>query len=104
MGETNTTADEATPEAEKPKRQVHWKPIWVAIPAEFEDVAITDALGDSIIEKRAKTYKVHRCEGKKAARAVLAAAGLDVTNCEHVLVFRADPLDLKLTKQVIFKF
>jgi hypothetical protein len=88
--------------ADKPKRTVKRKPLWLCVPKEYGEV-VTDE-GD--IQRSPVTYELYECDGKGEVHKVLAKLGLDAKtlNPEHVKIFRADPLPLHLDTQVSIKF
>jgi len=84
----------------KKKRAVKRKPIWVAVPANYETVKVVD--GPEF--KRPSSYMIHKCFSKKEVGAVLTKSGIDGANSGDVIVLRAEPLPLKLSAQVTIKF
>lgn len=97
--EKEQTAEE---KEQKPKRVVKRKPLWLCLPIAY-DVGI-DENGNEISEP--KQFEIHRCQSKADVQALLEQRQLDSTNLnyDHVKIFRADPLPLKLTTQVLIKF
>jgi hypothetical protein len=86
----------------KPKRVVKRKPLWLALPKEYADI-VTD---DGEIQRSPTLYELYECANKAEVGKVLSKLGLDATNLnpEHVKIFRADPLPLRLNTQVTLKF
>lgn len=100
-------ADQGTPPppegaGEKAKRVVKRKPLWLCVPKEYGEV-VTDG-GD--IERAPISYELYECVGKEEVQKVLSKLKLDITNLnpEHVKIFRADPLPLRLNTQVTLRF
>lgn len=94
---------------EKPKKAVHRKPLWLAVPVEWKDTV--DDGGD--ITSEPARYELHRCATKSEVAEKLAVyqkqgtdgrVVIDGLNAHHVKVFRADPLPMKISKQVAIKF
>lgn len=88
--------------ADKPKRVVKRKPLWLALPVEYEDI-VQD---DGEITRMPTRYELYECATKTEVGQVLAKLKLDATNLvpEHVKLFRADPIPLRLSTQVTIKF
>jgi len=92
----------ASTAADKPKRVVKRKPLWLAIPMEYEDIVQED--GE--ITRVPTRYELYECQTKAEVSQVLTKLGLDSTtlNPEHVKLFRADPIPLRLSTQITIKF
>lgn len=88
--------------ADKPKRVVKRKPLWLAVPVEYGDI-VQD---DGEITRAPTRYELYECVNKGEVIKVITKLGLDPTNLnpEHVKVFRADPIPLQLSTQVTIKF
>lgn len=86
----------------KPKRVVRRKPLWLCLPVAYE-TGINEN-GNEVTEP--KRFEIHQCHSKADIQAILEKRQLDSTNLnyDHVKIFRADPLPLKLTTQVLIKF
>lgn len=97
------TSDEASGE-KKSKKPARRKPIWLAIPVEFQDVVQDD--GETV--KQPTRYELFECNGKPDVAKVLEryqkTGAIDGTNVHHIKAFRADPLPLKMSTQVAIKF
>lgn len=92
----------STNAADKPKRVVKRKPLWLAVPVEYGDI-VQD---DGEIVRSPTRYELYECVTKGEVIQVLNKLGLDPTNLnpEHVKLFRADPIPLSLSTQVTIKF
>lgn len=93
----------------KPKKPVHRKPLWLAIPTLWQDQDVLDEAGVATGEKKSVPlhYKLVQCASKKEVTKALNDEGIDVTQTEllaHIQMWRADPLPLKLSTQVTIKF
>jgi hypothetical protein len=99
---TVAQGDMPSPILDKPKRVVKRKPLWLALPREYADI-VTD---DGEIQRSPTLYELYECATKAEVGKVLSKLGLDATNLnpEHVKIFRADPLPLRLNTQVTLKF
>lgn len=88
--------------AETPKRVVKRKPLWLCVPKEYGEV-VTD---DGDIQRSPISYELYECVSKTEIHKILSKLGLDAQtiNPEHVKIFRADPLPLRLATQVSLKF
>lgn len=88
--------------ADKPNRVVKRKALWLCVPKEYGEV-VTDE-GD--ILRSPVTYELYECATKAEVGQVLSKLKLDATNLnpEHVKLFRADPIPLRLSTQVTIKF
>lgn len=88
--------------ADKPKRVVKRKGLWLCVPKEYGEV-VTDE-GD--IQRSPTTYELYECASKAEVSQVLTKLKLDITNISsgHVKLFRADPIPLHLSTQVTIKF
>lgn len=103
MGDTNTET------STKPKKLVHRKPLWLAIPVMWKDIDVLDADGQPTGEKKIEplSYKLVKCASKKEVTQTLNDAGIDATQTAllaQIQMWRADPLPLKLSTQVTIKF
>jgi hypothetical protein len=92
----------STTATDKPKRVVKRKPLWLAVPVEYGDIVRDD--GEII--RMPTRYELYECVTKAEVGQVLSKLGLDPTNLnpEHVKLFRADPIPLRLSTQVTIKF
>lgn len=112
MEGTETKTDKAEGEGagtSKPKKPVHRKPLWLAIPTSWQDQDVLDETGTATGEKKSVplNYKLVQCASKKEVTKTLNDAGIDVTRTDllaHIQMWRADPLPLKLSTQVTIKF
>jgi hypothetical protein len=88
--------------ADKPKRVVKRKSLWLCVPKEYGDIVAED--GE--IQRSPVAYELYECATKTEVSKVLAKLKLDATNLnpEHVKLFRADPLPLRLSTQITIKF
>lgn len=86
----------------KPKRVVRRKPLWLCIPVAYETGI--DENGNEFSEPM--HFEIRQCHSKADVQALLEKRQLDSTNLnyDHVKIFRAEPLPLKLTTQVLIKF
>ena len=91
-----------TTAADKPKRVVKRKPLWLALPKEYGDIV---AENGEILHVPT-LYELYECATKAEVGKVLTKLRLDSTNLnpEHVKLFRADPIPLRLDTQVTIKF
>jgi hypothetical protein len=91
-----------TTAVDKPKRVVKRKPLWLALPVEYEDIVAEN----SEILHIPTRYELYECATKAEVGQVLSKLKLDATNLnpEHVKLFRADPIPLRLSTQVTIKF
>jgi hypothetical protein len=119
---SGATADESeTPESDTPesgtspegeaveaKRAPKRKSVWVAIPVEFETSDVLNDDGTALSITKPTKYSITECPGGKgqteAVRDLLASHEVDPTNYEHVLMFRAEPLDFHISTQTIIRF
>ena len=105
---SDSVAAENPVAAEKPKRVVKRKPLWLCIPIDFEEVATTDPdSGDVVSKLKPARYIIERCVTKDAVRKLLELHKIDPSRPEqydHLLIFRAEPLELKLSQQVLLRF
>ena len=84
------------------KRVVKRKPLWLAVPKEyFEFVG-----DDGEIQRGPATYELYECATKAEVSQVLSKLKIDASNInpDHVKLFRADPIPLRLSTQVTIKF
>jgi hypothetical protein len=84
------------------KRVVKRKPLWLAVPKEY-----TEFVGeDGEIERSPATYELYECATKKEVSEVLTKLKINASNInpEHVKLFRADPIVLRLSTQITIKF
>jgi hypothetical protein len=103
----NKTGTEAEAEA-TPKRSVQRRSVWICVPVEYEEVAVVDSeSGEMRAEKQPTRYAITECPGgdgqKKAMLAALAKHEIDPLNYGDVLMFRANPLDFKISNQLIIR-
>ena len=93
---------------DKPKRIVHRKPLWLCIPLDFEEVASTDPdTGDVVSRLRPTRYTIEKCSTKGEVKKLLEQHKIDPARPEqydHLLIFRAEPLELQLSQQVLLRF
>jgi hypothetical protein len=89
-------------EGDKPKRVVKRKALWLCVPKEYGEIVNDN--GD--IDRSPITYELYECATKGEIEKVLQKLKLDITNVklEHVKIFRADPIPLRLSTQVTIKF
>jgi hypothetical protein len=90
------------------KRSAKRKSVWVCIPTNFEEVAVTDPdTGDLTAEMQPTHYSITECPGgegqKKAVLAALAKHEIDPLNYGDVLLFRATPIDFQIGQQLIIR-
>jgi len=90
------------PVTDKPKKVVRRKPLWLALPVEYGDI-VND---DGEIMRSPTRYELYECLTKAEVGEVLTKLKLDATNLnpEHVKLFRADPIPMRLSTQVTIKF
>jgi len=98
-------SDEMPPpndKGEAKKRVVRRKPLWLVVPVEYGDI-VSD---DGEITRTPTRYELYECVNKKEILTVIGKLGLDTTNLnpDHIKIFRADPVPLKLSTQVTIKF
>jgi hypothetical protein len=99
--EGDTPPPPASTAADNPKRVVKRKPLWLVIPVEYGDIVQED--GE--ITRTPTRYELYECQTKGEVSQVLTKLGLDpTTNPEHVKLFRADPIPLRLSTQITIKF
>lgn len=80
-------------------RVVRRKPHWLLIPVEYVDQV--DEAGEFLsVPSR---YELYECATKGMVTKVLSKLG-DSIKLEHVKIFRADPMPMRLQTQVTFKF
>ncbi len=86
----------------KPKRVVRRKPLWLCLPVAY-DHGIDENGNEFSVPRQ---FEIHQCHSKADVQTLLELRQLDSTNLnyDHVKIFRADPLPLKLTTQVLIKF
>lgn len=93
---------------EKLKRVVKRKPLWLCIPLDFEEVSYTDPdSGDVATRMKPTHYIIERCKTKGEVKKLLEQHKIDPAKPEqydHLLIFRADPLELQLSQQVLLRF
>jgi hypothetical protein len=92
---------------EKSKRTIIRRPLWVCIPASYEMNEIEVDEGETKVTKIVqvpKTWTIARVMSKKAVLAELTARGVDTTNIDQVRLFRANPIDFKISNQLVVKF
>lgn len=99
-GQTAATEDTAESTRKKPQR----KPLWVAIPASYEEVTEIGETGDPETVTKPATYFFYKCDGKPEVRKALAKHNIDVSNIKDVVVLRAHPIEFKAQTQVSLKF
>ena len=102
--EANAKPAEGT---ERSKRTIVRRPLWVCIPASYEMNEIEVDEGETKVTKVVqvpKTWTVTPCMSKKAVLAELTARGVDTTNINQVHLFRANPIDFKISNQLVVKF
>lgn len=100
-----SAASAAAPAADKPKRKIVRKPLYVCIPSEYETVAITEEeTARTREEKVAKSYVIEKCTGKPEVRKALERHDVDPTNFKDVLIFRANPIEIGISKQIVLRF
>lgn len=98
-----------TPAAtETPKRVVRRKPLWLCIPTDFEEESLlNEDTGDIATRLKPTRYVIERCATKSEVQKALASHKIDPARPEqydHLLIFRADPLELQLSQQVLLRF
>jgi hypothetical protein len=105
MAKKNDTGVEAalqppptTTAADKPKRVVKRKSLWLVVPTGREQTEGQD-------EARTK-YALYQCASKGEVLKILSKLGLNLTSdrTSEIKLFRADPIPLRLDTQVSFNF
>lgn len=100
QGGTSGTQRDASATRKAPQR----KPLWVAIPASYEEVTEIGETGDPETVTKPATYYFYKCDGKPDVRKALAKHNIDVGNIKDVVVLRANPIEFKAQTQVSLKF
>lgn len=96
--EAESTETAAEGEAKSTQRR---KPIWVCVPVAWEEIADVNDAGDLVAVKQPTAYSITQCEPKKkVVLACLAQKGIDITNIDTVIMFRADPMDFTPNNQL----
>lgn len=90
--------------AESTRKKPQRKPLWVAIPASYEEVTEIGETGDPETVTKPATYHFYKCDGKPEVRKALAKHNIDVSNIKDVVVLRAHPIEFKAQTQVSLKF
>lgn len=101
---SSSTSSSSTSESGDAKKTVNRKPLWVAIPASYEEVPHVDGEGNETTKKQPATYHFYKCDGKPDVRKALAKHNVDVSNIKDVVVLRAHPIEFKAQTQVSLKF
>jgi hypothetical protein len=91
-----------TTAADKPKRVVKRKSLWLAVPMGREPQ--TTENGDAA--EAPLKYALYKCASKGEVLKILSKLGINVTSdsASEIRLFRADPIPLRLSTQVSFNF
>lgn len=104
-GAATEPATTAGPDGEKKK--VRRRSVWVCVPTQYEEVAVTGEDGSLTAVRQATRYEITECPGgngqKKAILAILAKNDIDPLNYGDVLMFRAEPLAFQISNQLIIR-
>lgn len=86
----------------KVKRVVKRKPLWLCVPKEYGEI-VTD---DGDIQRAPVSYELYECSMKAEVEEILAKLKIDIAtlNPDHVKLFRAEPIHMRLSTQVTLKF
>lgn len=103
-GASQSSSSESTTGEQKPRKAPQRKPLWVAIPASYEEVTDIGESGDAETVTKPATYYFYKCDGKPEVRKALAKHNIDVSNIKDVVVLRAHPIEFKAQTQVSLKF
>lgn len=92
----------------KKKKPAKRKSVWVCIPVEYEEVAVTDPESGALTAQRQPTkYAIIECPGgegqTKAMRDALMKHEIDPLNYDDVIMLRADPLKFEIGTQLIIR-
>jgi hypothetical protein len=92
---------ESADETQTSKKTRSRRPLWLCVPVEF-DVTVDDGAE----KKVPKTYEIWECHSKAEVSRILAAKNVSAAtvNDGNIKLFRAAPMQFKITSQVTIKF
>ncbi|RLB68643.1 MAG: hypothetical protein DRH08_00285 [Deltaproteobacteria bacterium] len=104
----STPSEGSSADSESDKKKNHRRSVFVCIPVEWAEVAVSNPeTGDMTAERQPTRYQITECPGgngqKAAILAALAQNDIDPINYDAVLMFRADPLKFEISQQTIIR-
>lgn len=100
---SGSKASESNGQPEEQKKRQR-RPLWVAIPATYEDVTEVGEDGDIATKSKPATFRMKSCQNKAEALSFLQQHGVDASNVDDVIVLRANPASFKIESQIQIKF